>query len=678
MLTELIQLSERLELTGSEPFAQREIHWVIDLDGQGNLIGISPTTKTVKTPQGKVKEERGKQFPCPTFFYMKVQEGGAIVATAGGGNVPALLGIGRTIEVFGQEINEVKGQSFEVVAVSSDKDITRHDNFISLHQKFAEAFPNNVAASAVLKFLHGNPQLIPSQFFPPSSDSEKADKQAGKAGKKDNGAEMARLNVEYLTFRVARRLLLEDGDFIAWWTDFYNRQRQQVWQALPEGTDLLTAGTDLPSRLTKVFPHIAGIPNGGGYCPLASFDKEPSQSYGLSDMTAPARLENAEKAAAALNWLLREETTRLKLGSDLVAVFWAVDLSKPDDKPKTSPFGNLLMADPLQVRDFLRAPGKGVYQQLDHTEFYAAILSSPQSRVTVRNWHTATLPETEQHLRAYFAGINLASKAATEFSVLPVGLLADVTIAPRKKGDKAKPQPDTHIALFETALFGAPMPHKLLSKVLRRQSLELAKGADKKSRTEFSKRLTARTALIKLYFKSTKGVEMTPDKHSIENDLAYLCGRLLAMLDRIHEKAHEQSGGTNSSPANRVYGAASTTPALVFPQLCKLARHHLNKLGGGMARNLEFGVKKENRTDGGNEDFEGLAGIVARLLLTPDQQFPRTLSLEEQGRFAIGFYYERSLPLPKTRKNQDGASDAPGADETQDQKPKGANDYEQQ
>ena len=169
---------------------------------------------------------------------------------------------------------------------------------------------------------------------------------------------------------------------------------------------------------------------------------------------------------------------------------------------------------------------------------------------------------------------------------------------------------------------------------------------------------------------------MTPDKHNIENDPAYLCGRLLAMLDRIHEKAHEKSGGTNSSPANRVYGAASTTPALVFPQLCKLARHHLNKLGGGMARNLEFGVKKENRTDGGNEDFEGLADIVARLLRTPSQQFPRTLGLEEQGRFAIGFYYERSLPQPKTRKNEGGADTALDANETQTQQPKGDNEYE--
>ncbi len=91
-----------------------------------------------------------------------------------------------------------------------------------------------------------------------------------------------------------------------------------------------------------------------------------------------------------------------------------------------------------------------------------------------------------------------------------------------------------------------------------------------------------------------------------------------------------------------------------------------------MARNLEFGVKKENRTDGTDQDFVGLADIVARLLQTRDQQFPRMLNLEEQGRFALGFYYERSLPLPRTSKQKDPNNGSSSA-QTSGQKPKGEN-----
>lgn len=80
---------------------------------------------------------------------------------------------------------------------------------------------------------------------------------------------------------------------------------------------------------------------------------------------------------------------------------------------------------------------------------------------------------------------------------------------------------------------------------------------------------------------------------------------------------------------------------MIFPRLCDLVRHHLNKIGGGRARNLEFGVLKEKRTDGIDEDFDGLANICNKLKESNEKDFPRILTLENQGRFAIGFYYER-------------------------------------
>jgi CRISPR-associated protein Csd1 len=167
----------------------------------------------------------------------------------------------------------------------------------------------------------------------------------------------------------------------------------------------------------------------------------------------------------------------------------------------------------------------------------------------------------------------------------------------------------------------------------------LAKGTAKKTRNIFERRLTARTALVKAYFELTKGISMPHDNHDLETNAGYLCGRLLAILDKIHQEAHRQSGGTNISPANRVYGAASTTPALIFPQLCKLVRYHLNKIGGGWAYRLEYGYP--------DLSFDGLAAICAKLRQSADQEFPRTLPLEDQGRFAIGFYYERCRVWPK-------------------------------
>ena len=72
-----------------------------------------------------------------------------------------------------------------------------------------------------------------------------------------------------------------------------------------------------------------------------------------------------------------------------------------------------------------------------------------------------------------------------------------------------------------------------------------------------------------------------------------------------------------------------------------------------MAYNLEFGIPQEKRKDGVDEDWEGLAGICKRFKDTMSSGFPRMLSLEDQGRFAIGFYFERCKNMPETRSKGD-------------------------
>jgi len=88
---------------------------------------------------------------------------------------------------------------------------------------------------------------------------------------------------------------------------------------------------------------------------------------------------------------------------------------------------------------------------------------------------------------------------------------------------------------------------------------------------------------------------------------------------------------------------------LAFPQLCKLARYHLNKIGGGWANRLEHGYQDK---DTGQITFEGLKHICNRLQDSTGCNFPRTLSLEEQGQFAIGFYYERCRQWPKDKSSE--------------------------
>jgi len=118
--------------------------------------------------------------------------------------------------------------------------------------------------------------------------------------------------------------------------------------------------------------------------------------------------------------------------------------------------------------------------------------------------------------------------------------------------------------------------------------------------------------------------------HSIYNkNQGYLCGRLFAVLEKIQEDAQP---GINATIKDRYYGAASSTPVTVFGRLLHLTNHHLAKLGGGSKTYYEKMIQ------------EIMMGIRSNGL-------PAHLSLDDQSRFAIGYYHQRQDLFTKKEKN---------------------------
>lgn len=113
---------------------------------------------------------------------------------------------------------------------------------------------------------------------------------------------------------------------------------------------------------------------------------------------------------------------------------------------------------------------------------------------------------------------------------------------------------------------------------------------------------------------------------------AYRLGRLFATLEKIQEDA---SPGINATIRDRYYGAASSTPAAVFPTLLRLSTHHLGKLSPGLAITRERLI---------GEVMDGFDATTFP---------PRILPLPDQARFALGYYQQRQAfftkPEPKTQ-----------------------------
>ncbi|MBE7504374.1 MAG: type I-C CRISPR-associated protein Cas8c/Csd1 [Verrucomicrobiales bacterium] len=593
MIAELIQVADTWTtgpLTGQEPRRQRSVHWFIDLDAHGNVLGLSPTAGQ--------EEKRAKQFALPANYKL------------GSPNqfnwLPDFLS-GPPNEIFPDG----------VMGTNSEGNKAKQAKWLELVLRAGKELPNNEAVQGVVKFVERNP-VFSELPLPELADEDK------KALLKDlDGGTVT------FSFRVNGRLVFNQPDAKSWWARQVQNQRNQIVGRLRLGQDAFLQDS---GPLTDSSPTVFGN------VPLASFDKAPFWSYGLGNQTATFRLETAEKAAAALNALVNNQSFRFQLEQfgkkQLFAVFWAVH--RTSGQQFTADFMQLLdQPDPLAVRDYLCGIWGKRPPEIAMADFHVAILLKGTGRFSVRSWHTDTLGNADEHVRRYFEAIKLPDDEEQSPALRD---LAWVTIAKTKR-QKTKPAPATYNALFESAWRGTPLPFDLLAATIERQRVELASGDP--DTAEFKARLAARTALVQLYFalKLNNPLLTTSEMTINTKETAILCGRLLALFDKIHDAAHD--GKSASSPANRLYGAASATPALVFPRLCHLARYHLQRIGGGWAHNLEFGVPKEKRMDGVLEDFEGLAAVVARLKEAAGGDFPRILSLEDQGRFALGFYYER-------------------------------------
>lgn len=108
---------------------------------------------------------------------------------------------------------------------------------------------------------------------------------------------------------------------------------------------------------------------------------------------------------------------------------------------------------------------------------------------------------------------------------------------------------------------------------------------------------------------------------------AYLCGRLLRVIESIQ---YEAQGKTNTTVVGRFYGSASSAPASVFGILFQRAQANLEKL------------RKDKEKKGA---YKSLQTKIESITYPDLKSFPKTLNLEQQGLFALGYYHQRAKDI---------------------------------
>ena len=397
-------------------------------------------------------------------------------------------------------------------------------------------------------------------------------------------------------------------------------------------------------------PKILGVPGlaSGGY--VVSFAKEAPafSSFGFEmGANAPVSEQAAAGYALALNELLADDTTSLTIGG-LKFCFWA----EKQTKAVGLKFSKLAAAHPKAVADFLKEPFSGLDVPLARAEqFLSVTLSANAGRVVVREWLQVPLADAVESLKAWFFDLSIAAlgegREDVQERVGPYSLFR-LAAAVVREGAELDRVSEVIAGLYRCALEKMPPPVRLLGPVLAEFRSALVTDSKKKPKYPFNQ---SRFALIKLVLTRTPSGGFTPMPHLCDtDDAAYNLGRLLRLLSALQDAAHE-SELEGAGIVERYYGTASSAPASVFAVLWKLHNHHLRKLEqqGDNGKAAAFAIR--NR----------VAEIVGKFPASgPGRppQFPRQLTLEEQGRFALGFYQQMAFDQQVRRDAAAKKSDA--------------------
>ena len=380
----------------------------------------------------------------------------------------------------------------------------------------------------------------------------------------------------------------------------------------------LVEGVTAPiQRLHSAIKGVWGAQSSGAN--IVSFNARSFESYGKTDRqgeNAPVGERAAFAYTTALNHLLAKDSrNRVQVG-DASTVFWADAPSQFDGEFTLADFFGETKDDPDRgvraVQALHQALASGQLPVGERgAQFFVLGLAPNAARISVRFWLRAPLSELAPRILQHFADLKVVRRYDSDpvtpslFRLLSsLALLGKLdNVPPRLAGEWMR-------AILE----GQPYPATLLNATVIRCKAEqevttLRAAVLKAWLNRDHRRANPEVPANHQYFKEELDMQQT--------DAPYLLGRLFAVLERIQQQAQP---GINATIRDRYYGAASTTPVLVFTTLLRLKNAHLKKL-----------------SDGQTSYFERLIGEI----MLPLSDFPRQLALPQQARFALGYYHQR-------------------------------------
>lgn len=408
------------------------------------------------------------------------------------------------------------------------------------------------------------------------------------------------------------------------------------------GAACLVSGETGPvARLHPTIKGVEGAQSSGAA--LVSFNLDAFTSLGKTQGdNAPTSVDAAFRYGTALNHMLtRGSGNRLRRPiGDATVIFWADARDAKAAEAADAQFIDLMegqedVTDPQEaakVRDLLvqLADGRPIAvlrPDIDaDTRFHVLGLSPNAARLAVRFWLTDTFQHFAEALADHHCDLRMLPEPFRWGGAPSVGRLLVRTTALQHEFKNIPPLLAGEV--MRAVLTGRRYPQTLLAAAIMR--LRAGDDAGSGWHAAVIRAVLARDERLGFYrsYPDNKGGIPMQLKRDHAND-GYQLGRLFAVYELAQRSA---LGRVGAGIRERYFAAASATPASVFPLIVRGGQNHMAK------------VRKEK---------PGWAAVIERELEEIyghfDATLPRSLSLQKQGEFAIGYYHQRAAKLTTAR-----------------------------
>lgn len=416
-----------------------------------------------------------------------------------------------------------------------------------------------------------------------------------------------------LIFQVNGKFVHKDEAVIRAWEDYREKS-----QGEKDGVCSVTGRRAEIARIHGTIKGVQGAQSSGAA--LVSFNAPAFESYGKAQSyNAPVGAYAVNAYTTALNLLLSDRNHKTTIG-DTTVVYWSGDGEEC--------YQNIFSAvsDPVTDNQELV---HGVFQNLEQgkavdsggisgalsmdQKFYILGIAPNAARLAVRFFYQDSFGNILRHLKEHYDRMEIVRPVYDNHEYMGIWRLLQETV--NKKSRDKKPVPNMAGTVFRAVISGGRYPAGLFYGVMGRIRAE----QDDKD-NGIHKITRGRAAIIKAYLLRNGGFgkeEITMEQNENSRNIAYILGQEFSVLETIQENANP---GINATIKDKYFNSACATPAVIFPVLFKLKNSHIRKMGN----------------KGKEVYYEKLLGALQEKI----EQYPKCLSLEEQGLFILGYYHQ--------------------------------------